>query len=74
MARGPHQSSRYTKALAYFAVESAEKVRVGQAKLILWDDIKDNPPPQLKISPIVAIPHKSKALRSILDPQERRYT
>ena len=27
----------------------------------------DNPPPQLKISPIAAIPHKSKAFRSILD-------
>jgi hypothetical protein len=40
---------------------------VGQAKLVLWDDIKDNPPPQLKISPIAAIPHKSKAFRSILD-------
>ena len=45
----------------------AHKVRVGQAKLVLWDDIKDNPPPQLKISPIAAIPHKSKAFRSILD-------
>ena len=67
VALGPHQSSQYTKALAHFAVECAEKVRVGQAKLIRWDDIKDNPPPQLKISPIVAIPHKSNALRSILD-------
>ncbi len=67
MARGPHQSSRSTEALAHFAAESVEKVRVGQTKLILWDDIKDNPPPQLKISPIAAIPHKSKAFRSILD-------
>ena len=40
---------------------------MGQAKLVLWDDIKHNPPPQLKISPIAAIPHKSKAFRSILD-------
>jgi hypothetical protein len=40
---------------------------VGQAKLVLWEDIKDTPPPQLKISPIVAIPHKSKAFWSILD-------
>ena len=67
VARGPHQSSRSPEALAHFATESAEKVRVGQAKLVLWDDIKDNPPPQLKISPIAAIPHKSKAFRSILD-------
>jgi hypothetical protein len=48
-------------------MERAKKVRVGQAKLVLWDDIKDNPPPQLKILPIAAIPHKSKAFRSILD-------
>ena len=48
-------------------MESAKKVRVGQAKLVLWDDIKDNPPPQLKISPIAAIPHNSKVFRSILD-------
>ena len=67
VAWGPHQSSRSTEALAHFAAESAKKVRVGQAKLVLWDNIKDNPPPQLNISPIAAIPHKSKAFRSILD-------
>ena len=67
VARGPHQSSLSPEAIAHFAEESAEKVRVGQAKLVLWDDIKDDPPPQLKISPIAAIPHKSKAFRSILD-------
>ena len=32
-----------------------------------WDSIKDNPPKELKISPIAAIPHKSKANRSILE-------
>jgi hypothetical protein len=31
------------------------------------DDIKDNPPRELKISPIAAISHKSKAYRLILD-------
>ena len=65
--RGPHKSSLSPEAIAHFAEESAEKVRVGQAKLVRWDDIKDNPPPQLKVSPIAAIPHKSKAFRSILD-------
>jgi len=60
-------AQRSPEALAHFATESAKKVRSGQAKLVLWDDIKDNPPHQLKISPIAAIPHKSKAFRSILD-------
>jgi hypothetical protein len=67
VARGPHQSSLAIDALAHFAAESAKKVKVGQAKLVLWDDIKHDPPPQLKISPIATIPHKSKAFRSILD-------
>jgi len=34
----------------------------------LWDSIKDDPPSELKISPIAAIPHKSKQFRSILLP------
>jgi hypothetical protein len=67
MACGPHQSALSPKALAHFADKAVEKVRTRQARIVLWDDIKDNPPEQLKISPIAAIPHKSKAFRSILD-------
>jgi hypothetical protein len=33
----------------------------------MWDSIKDNPPVELKISPIAVIPHKSKLFCSILD-------
>jgi hypothetical protein len=65
--QGPHQSSLSPEAIAHFKVESKEKVTAGQARIIVWDDIKDNPPPQLKVSPIAAIPHKSKDFRSILD-------
>ena len=43
------------------------KLHTHQAQLVPWDDMKDNPPRQLKISPNAAIPHKSKAFRSILD-------
>ncbi len=67
VARGPHQSSLSPDALAHFSAESAEKVKVRQAKLVLWDDIKDDPPHQLKILPIATIPHKSKAFQSVLD-------
>ncbi len=67
VARGPHQSSPSCEALVHFAVESAKKVTVGQAKLVLWDDINNDPPPQLKILPIATIPHKSKVFWSILD-------
>jgi hypothetical protein len=65
--RGPHQSSLSPKAIAHFKAKSKEKVMAGQVQIVVWDDIKDIPPPQLKVSPIVAIPHKSKDFRSILD-------
>jgi hypothetical protein len=44
-----------------------KKVAVGQATIVDWDSIKDNLPMQLKISPVAAIPHKSRGLRLILD-------
>jgi hypothetical protein len=58
--QGPHQSAKSPDALEHFAEEIKEKIRTKQARLVAWDDIKDNPPTQLKISPIAAIPHKSK--------------
>ena len=38
-----------------------------QYKAVLWDDIKDNPPEQLKVSPIAMIPHKPRRFSAILD-------
>jgi hypothetical protein len=67
VAQGPHKSALSLEALAYFTKEAAEKVRLGQGRIVNWDDIKDNPPTELKISPIAAILHKSKAFWSILD-------
>jgi hypothetical protein len=55
------------KAIAHFKAESKEKVTAGQVQIVVWDDIKDNSPPQLKVSPIAAIPRKSKDFQSILD-------
>jgi hypothetical protein len=65
--RGPHQSALSPEALEHFRIEANDKVIKGQARLVAWDTIRKNPPPQLKVSPIAAIPHKSKAFRSILD-------
>jgi hypothetical protein len=67
VARGPHRSALSPKEIAHFKAEGTEKVRTKQARLIRWVDIKDNPPKELKISPIATIPHKSKDFRSILD-------
>ena len=65
--RGPHKSALEPDAIAHFAEEVADKVAKGQARVVLWDDIKLNHPAQLKVSPVAAIPHKSRAYRSILD-------
>jgi hypothetical protein len=67
VARGPHQSALASAALEHFAAEATKKVRTNQAQIVAWDNIKDDPPPQLKISPIAAIPHKSNAYQSILN-------
>ena len=60
VARGPHRLALSPAAIKHFKAEAEEKVQTKQARLVLWDKIKDNPPPELKISPIAAIPHKSK--------------
>ncbi len=65
--RGPHRSALTDDTIAHFRNEVDDKVKSGQVKLVAWDFIKDNPPAELKISPIAAIPHKSKQFRSILD-------
>jgi hypothetical protein len=59
--------ARSEEAIAHFKAEVDEKVKSGQAKMVSWDAIKANPLENLKISPIAAIPHKSKQFQSILD-------
>jgi len=44
-----------------------EKVAQGYARIVLWDKIKNNLPKKLKISPIAAMPHKSRLFHTILD-------
>jgi len=36
-------------------------------EIVSWEDIKDNSHPNLKISPLAAVPHKSKLFYTILD-------
>ncbi len=68
MEQGLHKLALSPEALTHFNKEAAEKVRLGQARIINWDNIKDNPSKEIKISPIAAILHKSKAFQSILNP------
>jgi len=67
LERGPHMSALEPEAMQAFRDEVVEKVKLGQARIITWDDIKDNPPKELKLSPISQIPHKSRKFRTILD-------
>ena len=55
------------KAITHFSAEAKGEVSSKQAHLVLYDKIKGGLPEQMKVSPISAIPHKSKAFRSTLD-------
>lgn len=65
--RGAHPSALSPEAATQLRDETLEKANQGYARLVLWDDIKHNPPANLKVSPIAAIPHKSRGWRMILD-------
>ena len=65
--QGPHKSVPKPDAIKHFAEEVTDKVPKGQARVVIWDDIKSNHTRHLKVSPVAAIPHKSRTYRSILD-------
>ncbi len=54
-------------AIERFAEEVQDKVDKGQARVVLWDEIKGSHPRQIKVSPVAAIPHKSRAYWLIVD-------
>ena len=65
--RGPHVSALVPEAMAQLDLEVRDKVANGQARIVAWDTISRCPPPQLKVSPIAMVPHKSRPYRAILD-------
>ena len=62
-----HLLPQSTVAATLCCNEALKRVKDGCAKLIKWDNIKHNPPVNLKILPLAAIPHKSREFRMILD-------
>ena len=50
IAVGPHICAMVLEAMKVLTQEVQEKARKNQCRLVNWDDIRDNPPPQLKIS------------------------
>ena len=67
LLRGSHPSAKAKEAIIEMRKEAADKEQGGYAKVVRYGDIKDDIPPQLKISPVAAIPHKSRLFRFILD-------
>jgi PAS domain-containing protein len=67
IARGNHSSAQEPEAIEFHMAQVQEKIANKQCRIVLWDDIKDNIPPQLKVSPLAMVPHKSRAFRAILD-------
>ena len=65
--KAAHPSAQSQEAATACRNEALERVKDKCVRLVKWDDIKHNPPKNLKISPIAAIPHKSRAFRMILD-------
>ncbi len=65
--RGAHPSARTPDAIACLHAKTMEKVNSGFARLIPWDTLLQNPPKNLKISPLAAVLHKSRKYRAILD-------
>ena len=64
---GAHPSALVPEAAQQLRDKTLEKVAQGFARLVAWANVKDRPPKTLKISPIAAIPHKSRGFRMILD-------
>ena len=67
IAKGPHLSAANPGAAAQFRAEALAKARQGLCSIVRWADIEADPPKRLKVSPLAAVPHKSRAWRAILD-------
>jgi len=63
IARGNHSSAQEPEAIRFHMEQVNDKIANNQCRIVLWDDIKDNIPPQLKV-PLAMVPHKSRAFRA----------
>jgi len=65
--RGAHPSARTPEAAKALLEETNDKIAQGFARLIPWEELRQCLPEAIRISPIAAIPHKSRLFRMILD-------
>ena len=66
VTKSPHSSALEDDVISQIQIEAREKPAQGFATIVRWDDIKQNPPSNLKILPLAMIPHKSRKYRAIL--------
>ena len=59
IAYGAHVSATTPAAITQLAEEIQEKETLQQVRLVPWASIRNDPPSELKISPIAMVPHKS---------------
>jgi len=57
--QGNHPSAQTPEAITCLHKEMLKKVKQGFDKIIPWSKFEKSHPPNLKISPLVAVPHKS---------------
>ena len=67
VANGAHPSANTPEAAEALHKETMEQIDGGFARLIPWKVLRAKLLEQLKISPIAAIPHKSRSYRKIVD-------
>ena len=65
--RGPHPPERSSDAIPALKKEAKEKFANNQCIIISWEEVKDNLPSQLNISPATAIPRNICKLISIIN-------
>lgn len=67
ITRGAHASAKDPAAADALMKETMEQVTQGFARLVPWSKLRQIMSRRLKLSPIAAIPHKSRDYRKILD-------
>ena len=64
--KGPHQSALDPEAIKLVQEDVMYQVKAGFAKVVAWDDIKNNIPSTLKISPVSVVPQANCRPRIII--------
>ena len=64
---GPHKGALSEEAIQLVYNNVEYQVKAGFAEIYFWDDLKGDPPSNLKISPVTVIPQPDRRGRIILD-------